>query len=194
MTGEKNATDKQVYRVMINAPIETVWSILVRTDEVLPFFFGSVCETEKGMVPGGRMRMITPDRRNVAVVGEVLEFTPPTRYSHTLKFTQYDDPPCVITYELKQVGEQVEFSLIQDRIPVGTKSARYMAEGAPMIAGTLKNLAETGKPGAMARMIMIMGPVMGLFTPGKCRAENWPLTGAQSWGLDMEGGRDGKIA
>lgn len=169
--------NKQIYRIMIDAPIDAVWSILVQTDEVLPFFFGSVCETEKGLTPGGRMRMITPNRKNVAVVGEVLEFTPPTRYSHTLKFTQYDDPPCIITYELKEVGSQVEFSLIQDQIPLGTKTAKSMADGAPLIANTLKKLAETGKPGMPASMIMMLGPVMGLMTPKKCRAENWPLEG-----------------
>ena len=31
--------------VMIDAPIETVWSELVKTDEMLPFFFGAVCRT-----------------------------------------------------------------------------------------------------------------------------------------------------
>ena len=40
MTGEGNREDRQVYKIMIEAPIETVWSLLVKTDEVLPFFFG----------------------------------------------------------------------------------------------------------------------------------------------------------
>ncbi|MEM8489809.1 MAG: SRPBCC domain-containing protein [Pseudomonadota bacterium] len=174
---EEKRQNRQIHKVVIDAPIETVWNILVKTDEVLPFFFGSICETEKGLTPGSRIRMISPNKSNVAVVGEVLEFSPPHRYSHTLKFTQYDDPFCVVSYELNEVDGRVEFSLIQDQIPVGTKTEKSMSEGAEIICGTLKKLAETGKPGAMARMIMLMGPILGLLSPRQTRAENWPLDG-----------------
>lgn len=178
---EKQKQNRQVHRVFIDAPIEKVWSILVKTDEVLPLFFGSICQTENGLTPGSRIRVISPNKKNVAVVGEVLEFTPPHRYSHTLKFTQYDDPFCVISYELKEVEGQVEFSLIQDQIPVGTKTEKSMKEGAGIICGTLKKLAETGKPGAMARMIMLTGPVLGLLSPKQTKSENWPLDGPSSY-------------
>ena len=39
------------WKVTINAPIETVWNTLVKTDEVLPFFFGAVCQTKDGLKP-----------------------------------------------------------------------------------------------------------------------------------------------
>ena len=39
---------RRMWKVVIDAPIETVWNTLVRTDEVLPFLFGSVCNTENG--------------------------------------------------------------------------------------------------------------------------------------------------
>lgn len=55
MAGDDKAEEKAVYRVLINAPIETVWSELVKTDEVLPFFFGAVCQTENGLVAGEPM-------------------------------------------------------------------------------------------------------------------------------------------
>ena len=53
-TKPKPATGKaerQVYKTVINAPIETVWNTLVKTDQVLPFFFGSVCQTADGLKP-----------------------------------------------------------------------------------------------------------------------------------------------
>ena len=43
MTNDVKLADKAVYRVVIQASLEAVWSTLVKTDEVLPFFFGSVC-------------------------------------------------------------------------------------------------------------------------------------------------------
>ena len=125
---------RQVYKVIIDAPIETVWNTLVKTDEVLPFFFGSVCETKDGLKPGRKMRMVTPDRKTAAVVGEVLEFSPPHRYAHTMAFTQYEgEAPATVTYELKEVPGGTEFSLVTTNVPVGTKTEKSMAQGGPFI-------------------------------------------------------------
>ncbi len=88
-----NGEDKAVYRTMINAPIDVVWSHLVKTDEVLPFFFGAVCRTPGQLEVGAPMAMQTPNGKYATVVGKVLEFDPPHRYAHSFKFTAYDDPP-----------------------------------------------------------------------------------------------------
>ncbi|MEZ6031178.1 MAG: SRPBCC domain-containing protein [Hyphomonadaceae bacterium] len=168
--------DKQVYKVVINAPIETVWNTLVKTDEVLPFFFGSVCETKDGLKPGRKMRMATADRKFVGVVGEVLEFSPPHRYSHTMAFTHFvGEPPSTVTYELKEVPGGTEFSLITSNVPAGTKSEKSMAQGGPFIVQNLKKLVETGKPAFSGRMVMMLSPMMGMMTPKVCRIQNWPL-------------------
>lgn len=169
-------TDRQVYKVIINAPVETVWNTLVKTDEVLPFFFGSVCETADGLKPGRRMRMVSPDRKFAAVVGEVLEFSPPHRYAHTMAFTQYEgEAPATVTYELKAVPEGTEFSLITTNVPAGTKTEKSMAQGGPFIVDNLKKLVETGKPAFSGSMVMMLNPLMGMMTPKVCRIENWPL-------------------
>jgi uncharacterized protein YndB with AHSA1/START domain len=168
--------ERQVYRTMINAPIETVWNTLVKTDEVLPFFFGSVCQTADGLKPGRRMRMVSPDKKFAAVVGEVLEFSPPHRYSHTMAFTQYEgEPASTVTYELKEVPGGTEFSLITDNVPAGTKTEKSMAQGGPFIVDNLKRLVETGKPAFSGSMVMALNPLMGFMTPKICRIENWPL-------------------
>jgi uncharacterized protein YndB with AHSA1/START domain len=169
--------ERQVYKTVINAPIETVWNTLVKTDEVLPFFFGSVCQTADGLKPGSKMRMVSPDKKFAAVVGEVLEFSPPHRYSHTMAFTQYEgEPASTVTYELKEVpGGATEFSLITDNVPAGTKTEKSMVQGGPFIVENLKRLVETGKPAFSGSMVMAMGPLMGFMTPKTCRIENWPL-------------------
>lgn len=181
MTGDTKATaatgGRQVYKTIINAPIETVWNTLVKTDAVLPFFFGSVCETKDGLKPHAKMRMVTPDRKMAAVVGEVLEFSPPHRYSHTMAFTQFEgEAPSTVTYELKEApGGATEFSLITTNVPAGTKSEKSMAQGGPFIIQNLKALVETGKPAFSGRMVMMLNPLMGMMTPKICRVANWPL-------------------
>jgi uncharacterized protein YndB with AHSA1/START domain len=180
MSGETKAkaavAARQVYKVVINAPVEVVWNTLVKTDEVLPFFFGSVCQTKDGLKPGRKMRMVTPDRKIAAVVGEVLEFSPPHRYSHTMAFTQYvDEAPATVTYELKEVPGGTEFSLITTNVPVGTKTEKSMAQGGSFIVQNLKSLVETGKPAFSGKMVMMLNPLMGMMTPKVCKVENWPL-------------------
>ncbi len=175
MSDDKPAPNRAIYKTLIKAPIETVWNTLVKTDEVLPFFFGGVCDTADGLKPGAAMRMITPDRKFASVVGEVLDFSPPYRYAHTMRFTNLEDAPCTVIYELKQTPDGVEFSLITENVPIGSKSEKSMAQGGPFIINNLKALAETGKPALSGRMVVWMAPMMGLFTPKICKIENWPL-------------------
>ena len=171
---ENNAiAERAIYKVTINAPIDKVWSELVKTDEVLPFFFGSVCKTTGGLKVGEPMAMETVSGKYRSVVGEVLDFNPPHRYAHTFKFTGYDDPPCTVIYELKEVADGVEFSLITENVPAGTKTEKAMAQGGRFITDTFKSVVETGKP-SFGTSIMLS--IMGLaepFSPKGSRSENW---------------------
>lgn len=174
--------NKAIYKVIIDAPIETVWAELVKTDEVLPFFFGSVCRTTGELTIGSPIAMETPNGKYRSVVGEVLEFSPPHRYAHTLKFTHYDDPPCTVTYELKEVAQGVEFSLITTNVPVATKTEKSMAQGGKFIVNTFKSVVENGRPSLAGRTML---GLMGLFqplTPSVCKAENWSFDRIESLG------------
>lgn len=165
---------RAVYRVQIEAPIRVVWDTLVKTDQVLPFFFGAVCDGGGGLQAGKPMRMVSADGKFAIVVGEVLDFTPPYRYAHTMKFTQYPDAPCTVIYELKEVSGGTEFTLITEGVPAGSKTEKSMVPGGKFITETLKALVETGKAPFSARMIMAMGPLMSFTVPKVCKIENWP--------------------
>lgn len=171
---EVNADEKSVFRVVIRAPIDRVWAELTRTDELLPFFFNSVCDTT-GLQKEAPVRMRSKDGKYTAVVGEVLVFEPPHRYSHTFKFTSMDDPPCVVHYILKEIDEGTEFTLINEGMPAGSKTEKYMTQGGAFITQNLKAVVETGKPTASGRFALFMMGLMAPFTPKKCRSENWPL-------------------
>lgn len=160
---------------MIEAPIEVVWSTLVKTDEVLPFLFGATCQSEGGLQPGRPMRMVSNDGRLVIAYGEVLEFSPPTRFSHAINFAMAsDEPPARTTYELREVAGGTELTLISEAL-AATRTAK-MARSGQFIVDNIKAVVETGQPTFGGRLMLMMSPVMSLLTPEGCRTEEWPLS------------------
>jgi uncharacterized protein YndB with AHSA1/START domain len=168
MSDERRA----VFSVFIRGSIEEVWREITKTDELQKCMFNMRLHTD-GLKPGAKMQMRTKDNKYVGVVGAVLEFDPPHKYSHTFKFTQLDDPPCKVTYTLAKVDGGVDFKLIIDDLPVGTKTARQMTGGGKMIVNTLKAVVETGKPPLMIRLLYVMFGLLAFTTPKRCRTENW---------------------
>lgn len=165
---------RSVTKIVIHAPIQKVWEAITRQDVPLPFFFGSVMQTT-GLKPGAPIRMRTPDHQYTGVVGDILEVSPPHRFVHTLKFTQMDDPPCKVTYELKEVPEGTEFQLISEDIPAGTKTEKSMAQGSKFIVNTLKGLVETGQPPFGSRVLLGIIRLTAFMTPARCKSEHWPM-------------------
>jgi uncharacterized protein YndB with AHSA1/START domain len=166
--------DKNYYRVTIRAPIHKVWAELTRENTVLPFFFNSTCKTPNGLKVGAPVRMVSKNGKNAAVVGDVIEFDPPYRYAHTFQFTSLDEPPCIIRYELKEVDEGTEFTLISERVPGGSKSEKYMESGGHFITANFKACVETGKATFGGRFALFMMGLTAFMTPKSCRIENWP--------------------
>lgn len=169
MSKEKTA----VFRVLINAPIDKVWAELTRTEVILPFFFNATCDTPT-LKEGAPVRMRTGNGKYTSVVGDVLEFDPPNRYRHTFQFTNLDDPPCEVCYDLREVDGQTELTLTNINVPAGTKTEQYMTQGGTFITQNLKALVETGKPTMSGRFALFMIGLMAPFSPKRCRSENWP--------------------
>lgn len=172
--GEIQDRERQYFRVVIRAPIHKVWAELTRTDSTLPFFFNGVCRTP-GLEVGAPIRMQTKDGRYTSVAGDVIEFDPPHRYAHTFRFTNLDDPPCVVRYVLKEVDDGTEFTLINEGVPAGTKTGKYMTSGGSFITENLKSLVETGKPTPAGRFALFAMGLLAVFTPKQSLSENWPF-------------------
>lgn len=119
--------------------------------------------------------MRTPDGRYTGVVGEILECVPLKRFSHTFRFTNLDDPPCVVTYELREVPEGTEFTLIITDAAPGSKTEKQMKQGSALIVNTLKRVIETGRPSLGVRLLYAMFKVMAPLNPKRCRSEHWPV-------------------
>jgi uncharacterized protein YndB with AHSA1/START domain len=167
--------ERSFWRVTIAAPIHVVWDTLVQTDEVLPFLFGATCQTEDRLKAGKPMRMVSKDGKNVIAYGEVLEFSPPHRFSHAINFAMAaDEPPGRTTYELREVDGGTELTLTSEAV-AGTKTAKMSGSG-QYIVDNLKAVVETGRPTFGGRIMLLMSPIMSLLSPSRCRVENWPLS------------------
>lgn len=187
MTDTPKFAEKSIHRTYIEAPIETVWSILVATDKPLPFFFGSICDTKDGLKPGVKMRMVHPNRKIAMVVGDVLAFEPPHRYSHTFKMTNLKDDPCKVTYELREKDGGTEFDLIIENAIEGSDLHKQMIGGQVFIAKNLKKLAETGRPAFSGTMVTVMAPLVALMAKKEQGIEHWPLDDEAALKLVKEG-------
>lgn len=166
--------ERQVFKVFIRGTVEAVWREITKTDSAQQCFFDNVLHTP-GLKPGAPIRMRSKNGKYTAVAGEVLEFDPPHRYALTFRFTQYDDPPCKVIHELKPVEGGVEYLLILENVPKGTKTEKDMMGGGKMIVDTLKAIVETGRPSFGVRLLYRLFPLFALFSPKRCRSEHWPL-------------------
>jgi uncharacterized protein YndB with AHSA1/START domain len=174
---EKKYADREIYKVLIKAPIETVWSELVNTVKPRPFFWNSSWDA-KALAEGAAYRMISKDRKTVAVVGEILEMDPPRRLVTSFRLTALPDPPSKVIYTLTETPDGVEFQLITENVLAGSKSEKSMAEGARFIVENFKAFVETGNVTFSARMMLALYALMAPMTPKSMRAENWPLKNA----------------
>ena len=166
--------ERGVYKVVIKAPIETVWSELVNATSPRPFFWNSSWDA-RDVAAGNAYRMLSSDRKVVAVVGEILEMDPPHRMVTTFRLTQLDDPASKVTYTLKEVDDGTEFTLITENVLAGSKSEKSMADGSQFIVRNFKAYLETGNATFGARRMLAMFKLMAPLTPKSMSADKWPL-------------------
>lgn len=169
-----NDSKRMVSRIVIKGSQETIWRELTKQGEPQAAVFNAWLHAQ-ALQPGARIQMRTASGDKVIVVGEVLEYDPPNRFAHTFRFTQFDDPPCTVIYELKPVSDGVEVTLIVDNLPVGTRTGKSMESGSRTILETLKAVVEDGKPKFATRLMYAIFSRMEFMLPKRCDARNWPL-------------------
>jgi len=170
--------DKQIYRVLIDAPIETVWSELVNTELPRPFFWNGTWDTPE-LAAGNPYRIAANKGKAVAVIGRVVEMDPPNRLVTTFRLTALPDPPSRVTYTLREQEGGTEFCLITEHVVAGSKSEKSMADGSKFIVDNFKSCVETGKVTFGARLILALYSLMAPLTPRSMHADNWPLDKAE---------------
>ena len=176
---DKKLAERAVYKVLIQAPIETVWSELVNTVSPRPFFWNSRWDTPS-LAPGSPYRMISKDGRTVGVVGQILEMDPPRKLVTSFRLTAQGDPASTVTYTLTPTPQGTEFCLITENVVAGSKSEKSMAQGGRFIVDNFKAYVETGSVTFGARMLLAVYALMSPLAPKAMRAESWPLDKTRS--------------
>lgn len=169
-----NTGNRLVSKIVIAGSQQAIWRELTKQGEPQAAVFNAWLHAQ-ALAPGKTIQMRTRSGDKVIVVGEVLEFDPPNRFAHTFRFTQYDDPPCTVIYELKPVAGGVEVSLVVENIPVGTKTGKSMEGGSRSILETLKAVVEQGRPKLATRVMYALFDRMEFALPKRCDARHWPL-------------------
>ena len=91
------------------------------------------------------MRYYSPNKKRVFIVGEVVEVTPPTKFSHTYLFLQSMVEPTLVTWELHEVPSGCRVTLTHSGwTEANAKHHRDAAKGWTEILGLLKQQVETG--------------------------------------------------
>lgn len=174
MADSGNAEDV-VFRIFIKADIQRVWRELTKQGEAQGAVFNAWLHSTGALGAGVAMQMRTGSGRHVIVEGAVEVFEPPHRFVHTHRFTQFDDPVCRISYELKRVGGGVEVTIQVLGLPSGTPTARSMAGGGTRILAALKAICETGRPPTGTRLMYWGFDHMEFVLPARTKSEHWPL-------------------
>lgn len=166
---------KRVFRTSINGSVEAIWRELTKTDSPQKAVFNALM-VNTGFHTGAAVQMRTADRRRTLVVGEVLDYDPPRRFAHTFRFTQFDDAPCTVIYELSpQPDGTVIVTLTVENIPLGTRTEKEMDKGGTSILANLKSVVETGTVPFGTRVMYAMFGVLGFVLPKRTLADQWPL-------------------
>ena len=172
---DNSQAEDAVFRIFIKADIQRVWRELTKQGEAQGAVFNAWLHSTGALGAGMPMQMRTGTGKHVIVDGTVEVFEPPHRFVHTHRFTQYDDPVCRVSYELKPVGDGVEVTLRVVGAPPGTPTAKSMAGGGTRILATLKAICETGQPPTATRLMYWLFDHMEFVLPARTKSEHWPL-------------------
>jgi DNA-binding transcriptional ArsR family regulator/uncharacterized protein YndB with AHSA1/START domain len=136
-----------VFAIFIRADREQVWDALTSSDYTLKYYYASTVESE--WRPGAPL--LYRIQGEPAIVGEVIESSPPERLVSTFDARWDDevraDPPSRITWTLEEAGPGVsKLTVVHDGFDSETATFVQIAGGMPYILSGLKTLLETGEP------------------------------------------------
>ena len=134
-----------VYVSYIASTPDKVFKALTDTEATAKFWFGNaVTSNWKVGSP------VTFHREGKLIIqGEVLEYDPPRRLSHSFK-PMHDEKfsaeqPSRVVYEIEQQRDQVKLTVTHDDFAPDTKVFANISNGWPLVLSSLKSYLETNR-------------------------------------------------
>ena len=132
-----------VFTIDIAVPRQRVWDEITKTGRIQLALNNTVLESP--MTPGSKLRYYSPSRTCVFVVGEIVEVTPPRRFSHTFKLLMNGaDAPSLVTWDLEETPADCRVTLTHSGWTDQVKTHKGTAGGWIGILSVLKQQLETG--------------------------------------------------
>lgn len=143
----QEAKPSQVFAIFIRATRERIWQALTSSEDTLRYYYASTVESD--WAPGRPFVYRIGDEP--AIVGEVIEATPPEKLVSTFDARWDDDvrqdAPSRITWILEEAGPGVsKLTVVHEGLERESATYEQVAGGMPFILSGLKTLLETGEP------------------------------------------------
>lgn len=169
--------ERAIFSIHINGTKDAVWRELTRTDAAQPAFYDTVLHLQE-LTPGSSYQMRDSSDRYVNSLGEILECDPPNRLSQTVRFTRWDEPPVILTYDIDDAPEGgVQLTLTVEKL-LDNKTGKGLngGGGGDWICATIKELVENGRPRFSTRVMYGVSRLLNpLMNPKRTRVEHWPF-------------------
>lgn len=165
----KQRLPDHVFTILIRAPVQNVWDELTKTGRIQRAMVNTVLEGT--LAPGGKLRYYSPNKKRVFVVGEVVEIDPPHRFSHTFMFTMRPEEPSLVTWELKEVPDGCELTLVHGGWTDQDATHRSVVKGWNDILTLMKSELETGRIPVRAQFNYAVMGALQFLLPNTTKAE-----------------------
>lgn len=162
----------QVVSCRIHAPIEVIWNEITKVGIPQKPIFDTVLECD--FKPGSKLKYYSADRKRVFVVGEVIEYAPPTLFRHSYWFTTWKTPKkTVVTWRIRECGDYCEVLIEHSGWSKEHSEYQSTQRGWQKILALLKELVETGRISFSARISNLMMNRLAFLLPKATLADRY---------------------
>jgi uncharacterized protein YndB with AHSA1/START domain len=169
MPPERLPLKDHVVSIDIGVPRQRVWDEITKLGRVQRSVMN--CLLESTLQPGAKLRYYSPDKSRVFVVGEVVECTPPRRFTHTYRLLMHSESPSLVTWELQEIPGGCRVTVTHSGWTDQVKTHKGVVGGWRQILAALKQELETGQLPFMTRLVWGMMGAMTFMLPKATKVE-----------------------
>lgn len=164
-----------VFVIDIAVPRQRVWDEITRTGRIQLAMNNTVLEGQ--LTPGSKLRYYSPNKKRVFVVGEVVEVTPPKRFSHTFKLLMQSEDPSLVTWDLEETTTGCRVTLTHGGWTTQAKTHKGTAGGWVGILAVLKQQLETGDIPVKTKIVYAMMSALMFMLPKSTKVDEVTRSG-----------------